>query len=654
MKNRKSEMKMNRMFQKLTLILLVASFAVTGLRFAYASPKSLYVIANINAYPTPVQAYNIEPDGTLVFQAEYGVPAYAGGGVGLAIDSTSATLFVTYEGANIIQLLDATTMTDLGTTTAPGAYNLAGIVVDQDKEKVYTVDRGTDNLYVYSWNAATKTLTLDAQLDLAGVSQAHGLALDEVNDQLYVGDMVTTNNVDVFSTTDWSAVTSYTVSQPVQGIAIDVKNRLIYTGNAYPGYGSLGLLIKYDMNTATETSLDIRTITGVTPDNVVGLAVDQNTALLYITTGDQGVGGSDSLMVFDSNLNLLQNVGYIGNPTGIAIPIEEVAFNPLGLSTSDTPDPLPPGGTLTYTIDYTNQPNAYDVTNVVLTDNMPAETTFVSASGGGTYDSETHTVTWNIGTLLAGTGPFSETLVVTVDPATPPETTIINYATIISTETPPTTVSESTTVSLPPVYITLTPDEGFSVTTVSGFGFTGGSMVTIEWDGVELPTVPKEVYTQEDGRFTAIISVPTQTEPGPHTVTVTDEEGLTASATFEVIDMTGPEGPQGPRGSSGSTGPEGPEGPPGPEGEKGDPGPAGPAGPKGEEGDPGPAGPKGDPGPQGPAGPAGPTGPAGPQGPPGEVPAYLTPGYGLGLLILAAIIGAVVALIARRMGRKTS
>jgi len=210
------------------------------------------------------------------------------------------------------------------------------------------------------------------------------------------------------------------------------------------------------------------------------------------------------------------------------------------------------------------------------------------------------------------------------------------------------------TPTVAPTYITLTPEEGFSVTTVSGFGFTGDSEITIEWDGVELPTVPKEVYAQEDGRFTAIISVPTQTEPGPHTVTVTDEEGLTASATFEVIDMTGPEGPQGPRGSSGSTGPEGPEGPPGPEGEKGDPGPAGPAGPKGEEGDPGSAGPKGDPGPQGPAGSAGPAGPAGPQGPPGEVPAYLTPGYGLGLLILAAIIGAVVALIARRMGRKTS
>ena len=54
--------------------------------------------------------------------------------------------------------------------------------------------------------------------------------------------------------------------------------------------------------------------------------------------------------------------------------------------------------------------------------------------------------------------------------------------------------------------------------------------------------------------FTAIISVPTPDEPGPHTVTARDEEGSTASAVFTVIDVIGPEGPPGEQGPPGPSG----------------------------------------------------------------------------------------------------
>ena len=81
--------------------------------------------------------------------------------MGLTIDTDSAMLFVTYEDSKIIELIDATTMANAGSTIAPKASNLAGVVVDQDKQKVYTMDRGTNHLYVYSWDASAKTLTLD-------------------------------------------------------------------------------------------------------------------------------------------------------------------------------------------------------------------------------------------------------------------------------------------------------------------------------------------------------------------------------------------------------------------------------------------------------------------------------------------------------------
>ena len=123
---------------------LLLAFSLVG----SAGAKSVYVIANINTSPTPINAYNINPDGTLTYQATQTVPYHGWGGVGIAVYEDPneppvypSTLFVTYEQSNRIQLVDATTFADLGYTSAPGASNLAGIVFDYGKNLVYTVDR---------------------------------------------------------------------------------------------------------------------------------------------------------------------------------------------------------------------------------------------------------------------------------------------------------------------------------------------------------------------------------------------------------------------------------------------------------------------------------------------------------------------------------
>jgi uncharacterized repeat protein (TIGR01451 family) len=433
-------------------IVLLGLYVLTSIPIRVgASPKSLYVIADIRSDPTPIRAYDVQFDGTLVYQASYDVPHHGIGAVGLAIDSDNAFLFVTYESSNVIELISATTMTSAGYTIAPNATNLAGIVLDSDSGKVYTVDRNSDTLYVYSWNPVVKTLTLDSLETLSGVSLAHGLALDEVNDLLYVGDMVTTNNIRVFSTEDWSLVSSYTVSQKVQGIAVDVANNVVYTGNAYPYSGSKGLLIQYDMMAKAETSVNIRTLPGATTDdNVVGLAVDPDSANLYITTGNQGAGGSDRVLAFDIGLNLIHATGDIGNPTGIAIPIEEVSYNPLGLAKSALPDPVLPGETITYTISFDNLLNNFTVDNVTLIDTLPVQTVFVSASDDGVYDAGSHSVTWVVGTLSSGAAPQSVTLVAAVKEDTVAGTILDNSVSVDSDETPPTTQHAYTTVATAP------------------------------------------------------------------------------------------------------------------------------------------------------------------------------------------------------------
>jgi len=137
--------------------------------------------------------------------------------------------------------------------------------------------------------------------------------------------------------------------------------------------------------------------------------------------------------------------------------------------------------------------------------------------------------------------------------------------------------------------ITLTPESGCCSIIISGEGFFGGE-ISIYWEDDQVPTVPSPLYTRDtqDGSFTAIITVPIQTEPGEYVITAIDQEHFNADAIFTVVEVTGPAGPPG------DPGPAGPPGPQGPEGPTGDPGPAGATGSQGlpgEQGTPGEPGP---------------------------------------------------------------
>ena len=145
--------------------------------------------------------------------------------------------------------------------------------------------------------------------------------------------------------------------------------------------------------------------------------------------------------------------------------------------------------------------------------------------------------------------------------------------------------------SVPDTVLELTPDTGIAATTIVGSGgFAANSIITITWDGTPIPTVPQQITTDAYGNFTAIITVPTQNDPGTHVINATDEYGRSAEITFTVVDMTGPQGPQGEQGDTGSQGEQGATGPAGPQGETGETGATGATGPQGEQGETGPAG----------------------------------------------------------------
>lgn len=81
-----------------------------------------------------------------------------------------------------------------------------------------------------------------------------------------------------------------------------------------------------------------------------------------------------------------------------AFPAPAQPKDPAVLMTMTGPATAIPGSRLSYEIKYSNLGPA-SASNAVVTDQLPAELDFVSASNGGKYNPQTRTVTWNLGTV---------------------------------------------------------------------------------------------------------------------------------------------------------------------------------------------------------------------------------------------------------------
>lgn len=268
--------------------------------------KSVYLVADHHANPTPINAYGLPFAGyPLEYQQTYEVVSYAGGASGLAMfedpnadgDISDALIFVTYEFSNLIEAFRAVDFMrhPQSPMVAAGAVDLAGIVVDQGKRLIYTVDRRSNKLYIYDADTfaplpgSPRTLNTD--------KGAWGLALDEINDRLFVTDCDST--VHVYDTNTWAALPKLNVASKVAiSVAYDEYNCYLYTSGAWADDFRLA---RYDMATGTATYKDLSYCTGA-----MALAVDPDTGLLYVTTGRNNAPvdqETNSLRVFDHDLN---------------------------------------------------------------------------------------------------------------------------------------------------------------------------------------------------------------------------------------------------------------------------------------------------------------------------------------------------------------
>jgi uncharacterized repeat protein (TIGR01451 family) len=436
----------------LVVALLAGMVGVLGTSgTALANPKSLYLAAD--HHTSAFDAWNINPGGTVAYQGTYTLAA-ATDPTGIAIDESSATLFVASEFSLAgLELVDALTMTQIG--IAPGPVDLAGIAVDDTNDIVYAVERFTNDLYVWDWNPGTSTMTPRpgfTPYNLPNCLGAFGIALDDMSGILWVCDG-TAGTVRAYDTTTWleTGLSFVPIHVPID-ITVDRYRGFVYTvsmsaGAWTPaGAGSL-LLSRWDG--ATE-------LTGPLPDQGVGIDVDEVTGYVYMTISPYGPGGwPGDIMVVDATGGgpwpTVDMQPVSGSPAGICVPRSEIGYSLLNVTKDDgVRTCVNPGGTINYNICYDNAANNAPVTGVTLVDDLPPEVTFVSATGGGTYNGGTHQVTWNIGGLAAGDPGGCETVTVTVNMGVAPGSLITNYATINSNETGPKTATEQTLICLEP------------------------------------------------------------------------------------------------------------------------------------------------------------------------------------------------------------
>ena len=168
---------------------------------------------------------------------------------------------------------------------------------------------------------------------------------------------------------------------------------------------------------------------------------------------------------------------------------------------------VPSGEDVTFTIYYKNTGGA-TATSVVVTDTLAANLTFVSADNGGTYNSGTRVVTWNLGSLLpdaegslhltvtpAACGTYTNTATLTSAQASPlssntTSTVVCALVPTKKTTTDPTlmTVTNSTTGTQATYILTVTNPtsttaHGVQVTDNFSAGFTFDSSVTPTFGG---------------------------------------------------------------------------------------------------------------------------------------------------------------------------
>ena len=433
---------------------LLLAFVLAGTAFA----KSLYLVAD--HHTGQFDAWNINPDGTTNYLNTYSIHHSDPAGIGCWAPPEGSSypgyIFITSEFSSGVEVVNASTFTYI--TTSSGPSDLAGVAVDHDNNIVYVMERMTNTLYRYQWDPASESLTQLGTQTLSGTSQGMGIAFDETTDLLWVAD-ANAGMARAYDVNTWSQVRSFTPSHKPVDIVVDRQRGFVYTvsmqAGAWTPYGTGStLLSKYDLATGIET-------TGNLTDQGVGVAVDEVTGYVYITISPYGQVGwwppaPVGVEVWDTSTSpwtRLQTASVSGSPAGIVVCKGEIK-PPTCLAIDSLNDDVAtcvnPGDTVTYQVSWSNQMSGETcgpASNAILVADLASEVGAPSSiSGGGTYNSGTHEITWDIGDVPQDDPGDTYDFAVPVTSAAIPGGIITTFCTIDSDDTDAQTTSVQTDV----------------------------------------------------------------------------------------------------------------------------------------------------------------------------------------------------------------
>gem|GEM_PF-443391 len=290
---------------------------------------------------------------------------------------------------------------------------------------------------------------------------------------------------------DTDDVTTVVASAPILDVSVSA-----------PGYAAAGDTLTYDISYANTGNLDAQ-------DVVLTHALPPGTSFIGASPGGVCIDGQSPpgpcAGVTDGTYKVVWDLGTLGlagpgaaqlilgtgsgladgtaiastatlssNAAGGPQPVSAqattiITSDPVLSLTKVGPDQVSAGGQLLYKLDFANVGTAA-ATGVVLTDHLPADARFVSASAGGSESGGV--VTWQLPNIAAGQ-QGSVTVLLDVDSPLDNGTQVVNTATIVSGQAGPVTDQKTTTVLSAPIPVV-------SKTATPAAWVTAGQTVTYE------------------------------------------------------------------------------------------------------------------------------------------------------------------------------
>jgi uncharacterized repeat protein (TIGR01451 family) len=267
-------------------------------------------------------------------------------------------------------------------------------------------------------NNATDTDTLTPTADLS-ITKTDGSATEVPGTPVTYTITVTNSGP--------SAVTGATVSDTFPGILSGVTFTSVAAGGATGNTASGSGNISDSLNMPSGSSVTY-TVTGNIASSATGTLTNTATVTTPGGVTDPTPGNNSA------------------TDTDTLVPSADVS-----VTKTDTPDPVQSGNNITYTITVTNS-GPSDAQSLSLSDTVPANTTFVSATAPAGWSATTPavggtgTVTFTAASLASGASSVF-TLVVNVTAATADGTTITNTANVSSSTADPNTANNSATTT---------------------------------------------------------------------------------------------------------------------------------------------------------------------------------------------------------------